>query len=209
MTASLAVWLNSYIAEDIESTIAAAVFRALADTTRRQILYQLRKGELSAGEIASHFPISGPSVSRHLAVLKSAGLVGERRQANKVIYSLVPERLAGSVGSFLSAVCPDRPERSRRGKKKNKAADKASAKRKRKTPSGARRSARAQGPEDRAAGAPMGVQDGDGGAPRVAKPVALKEGGRPVEPQHAASRTDTEEGTTGGSFVAGSFREPL
>ena len=39
-----------------------AVFRALADPTRRQILYQLRKGEVPAGEIASHFPISGPSV---------------------------------------------------------------------------------------------------------------------------------------------------
>lgn len=82
------------------------VFRALADPTRRQILQDLRDGELAAGEIASRFPISGPSISRHLTVLKSAGLVVERREANRIYYSLVEERLAVSVGNFLSAVCP-------------------------------------------------------------------------------------------------------
>lgn len=113
------------------------MFRSLADPTRRQILYELRKGELSAGEIGSHFPISGPSVSRHLAVLKSAGLVAERRQANKVMYSLVAERLTVSVGSFLSAVCPGKPAQTRRVKKKSKTSDKPSAKRKRKVPAAA------------------------------------------------------------------------
>lgn len=83
------------------------VFRALADPTRRQILQDVREGELSAGEIASRFPISGPSISRHLTVLKSAGLVVERRVANRIYYSLVEERLAVSVGNFLSAVCPE------------------------------------------------------------------------------------------------------
>jgi DNA-binding transcriptional ArsR family regulator len=85
----------------------ASVFRALADPTRRQILEDLREGELSAGEIAERFPISGPSVSRHLGVLRSAGLVRERREANKIYYSLVAERLALCVGRFLSTVCPD------------------------------------------------------------------------------------------------------
>jgi DNA-binding transcriptional ArsR family regulator len=107
------------------------VFRALADPTRRQILYDLRNGELSAGAIASHFPISGPSVSRHLAVLKSAGLITERKQANRVMYSAVGERLAGSVGAFLSGVCPDKAERNR-DKKKAKSGDKGATKRKRK-----------------------------------------------------------------------------
>jgi DNA-binding transcriptional ArsR family regulator len=83
------------------------VFRALADPTRRQILQDLRGGERAAGEIAAGFSISGPSISRHLTILKSAGLVTERRQANKIYYSLVEERLAVSVGSFLSAVCPE------------------------------------------------------------------------------------------------------
>jgi DNA-binding transcriptional ArsR family regulator len=85
----------------------ASVFRALADSTRRQILADLRPGELTAGEIAARFPISAPSISRHLGVLKAAGLVRERRDANRIFYSLVEERLALCVGRFLSAVCPE------------------------------------------------------------------------------------------------------
>jgi DNA-binding transcriptional ArsR family regulator len=97
----------------------ASVFRALADPTRRQILQDLRAGELAAGDIASRFPIKGPSVSRHLSILKSAGLVTERRDANRIIYSLAEDQLALCVGGFLSAVCPDqvilRHRRARRG----------------------------------------------------------------------------------------------
>ncbi len=116
------------MAADREDTATAAVFRALADPTRRQILQDLCKGELAAGDIASRFPISGPSISRHLAVLKAAGLITERRQANRVIYSLVPGRLVLSVGSFLSAVCPEETLARHQGKKKPKAPEKASAK---------------------------------------------------------------------------------
>ena len=87
--------------------VQAGVFRALADPTRRQILQDLRGGELSAGEIASSFTISGPSISRHLSLLKAAGLLRERRDANRIYYSLVEERLALCVGGFLSAVCPE------------------------------------------------------------------------------------------------------
>jgi DNA-binding transcriptional ArsR family regulator len=85
----------------------AAVFRALADPTRRQILQDLRGGERSAGDIATRFPIKGPSVSRHLAILKAAELITERRDANRIYYALAEERLALCVGGFLSAVCPD------------------------------------------------------------------------------------------------------
>jgi len=85
----------------------SGVFRALADPTRRQILQDLRAGELAAGEIVARFKISGPSISRHLTVLKAAGLVTERREANRIYYSLVAERLAVSVGNFLSVVCPE------------------------------------------------------------------------------------------------------
>lgn len=87
--------------------IDAGVFRAIADPTRRQILRDLGDGELGAGEIAARFPISGPSVSRHLALLKAAGLVQERRDANRIYYCVVQERLAVAVGGFLSAVCPE------------------------------------------------------------------------------------------------------
>jgi DNA-binding transcriptional ArsR family regulator len=85
----------------------AGVFRALADSTRRQILEVLRPGELPAGEIAARFPISAPSVSRHLGVLKAAGLIRERRVANRIFYSLAEDRLALCVSRFLSAVCPE------------------------------------------------------------------------------------------------------
>ncbi len=98
------------------------VFRALADPTRRQILRDLREGELTAGEIAGRFTISAPSVSRHLGVLKGAGLIVERRDANRIYYSLVEERLALCVGEFLSSVCPEqivlRERRKRRSKVK-------------------------------------------------------------------------------------------
>ncbi len=89
------------------NTGTTQVFKALADPTRRQILEDLRDGELAAGDIASRFPISGPSISRHLSVLKAAGLVVERRESNRILYSLVEERLALAVGTFLSAVCPE------------------------------------------------------------------------------------------------------
>lgn len=99
----------------------ASVFRALGDPTRRQILQDLREGDLAAGAIAARFSISGPSISRHLGVLKGAGLVHERREANRIIYSLVEERLAISVGNFLSTVCPEqvvmRQKRRRRAQK--------------------------------------------------------------------------------------------
>jgi DNA-binding transcriptional ArsR family regulator len=101
-------------------TAEGAIFKALADPTRRQILQQLRKAELPAGELSSRFPISGPSVSRHLAVLKSAGLVRERRQANRILYSLVPERLAATLRSYLASVSADDVLRPERAKKKPK-----------------------------------------------------------------------------------------
>ncbi|WEO75798.1 metalloregulator ArsR/SmtB family transcription factor [Cryobacterium sp. SO2] len=91
------------------STIDAAgdVFTALAHPTRRQILQDLKDGELAAGEIAARFSATGPTISRHLSVLRVAGLVTERRDANRILYSLAGDRLALSVGDFLSTVCPE------------------------------------------------------------------------------------------------------
>ncbi|HSK20789.1 MAG TPA: autorepressor SdpR family transcription factor [Longimicrobiales bacterium] len=62
--------------------------RALGDPTRREILRALRKGDLTAGEIASRFPITGASVSHHLSVLKEAGLVQAQREGRTIVYSL-------------------------------------------------------------------------------------------------------------------------
>ena len=86
---------------------ASDIFAALAHPTRRQILQDLKDGELAAGEIASRFNNSGPTISRHLSVLRQAGLIEERRDANRILYSLVSDRLALSVGDFLSTVCPE------------------------------------------------------------------------------------------------------
>ena len=64
-------------------------FKALGDPTRRKILEMLSKeGDMTAGEIASHFDISAPSVSHHLSTLKAAGLVLDTRQGQNIVYSL-------------------------------------------------------------------------------------------------------------------------
>jgi len=63
-------------------------FRALADPTRRRILELLSRRDLTAGEIAEEFPIAFPSVSRHLGVLKEAGLVDAEREGQHIRYRL-------------------------------------------------------------------------------------------------------------------------
>jgi DNA-binding transcriptional ArsR family regulator len=63
-------------------------FRALADPTRRRILELLSRRDLTAGEIAEEFPIAFPSVSRHLGVLKDAGLVDSEREGQHIRYRL-------------------------------------------------------------------------------------------------------------------------
>lgn len=92
-------------------------FRALADPTRRQILQDLKHGELAAGEIAARFSISGPSISRHLSILKGADLVSERRVGNRILYRLEPDRIAAALGDFLSTVCPTQILHRRQAKK--------------------------------------------------------------------------------------------
>jgi len=64
------------------------VFKALSDPTRRRILELLREQERSAGELASHFDLSKPTLSGHFAVLREAGLVDVQRQGTSLIYRL-------------------------------------------------------------------------------------------------------------------------
>jgi len=63
-------------------------FRALADETRRTILRLLRDGPLTSGEIAGRFDSSWPTISRHLAVLRDAGLVSTERHGQEIRYEL-------------------------------------------------------------------------------------------------------------------------
>ena len=62
--------------------------RALADPTRRTILNLLKKDRLSAGDIAAHFDMSLPAVSKHLTVLKEADLIRDQREGKFIFYEL-------------------------------------------------------------------------------------------------------------------------
>ena len=66
----------------------AETFKALSDPVRRQILELLKKGPLSAGDIGSHFDMTGATISYHLKILKQADLVFERREKNFIYYQL-------------------------------------------------------------------------------------------------------------------------
>jgi DNA-binding transcriptional ArsR family regulator len=70
------------------------VLRALADESRRTLLEALADGPATAGELAALLPIARPGVSRHLRVLREAGLVDVRPDAQRRVYELRPQPLA-------------------------------------------------------------------------------------------------------------------
>jgi DNA-binding transcriptional ArsR family regulator len=72
----------------------ARALDALGDPTRRAVLEVLQGGAHPVGEIARHLPVSRPAVSQHLRVLKEAGLVRDRKDGNRRLYSVEPEGLA-------------------------------------------------------------------------------------------------------------------
>jgi len=71
----------------------ATAITALADPTRRAIFERLANGPVAVGVIARDLPVSRPAVSQHLKVLKLAGLVNDRQDANRRLYSLDPRGL--------------------------------------------------------------------------------------------------------------------
>lgn len=66
------------------------IFKALADPVRRRIVELLAVRDMSAGDIASKFDITAPSISRHLSHLKSAGIITDKRIGQRIIYSFNP-----------------------------------------------------------------------------------------------------------------------
>jgi len=78
------------------------VLDALGDWTRRQIFDALKNGPQSVGELAARMPVSRPAVSQHLRVLKDAGLVLDRWEGTRRIYSVDPAGLAGIRAYFDS-----------------------------------------------------------------------------------------------------------
>jgi ArsR family transcriptional regulator, arsenate/arsenite/antimonite-responsive transcriptional repressor len=85
-----------------------AAFRALGDETRRSILELLRSGPKTSGEIADRFDSSWPTISRHLAVLKSAGLVVTERQGQEIYYELNTSVFEDLVQHLMGWVKPKR-----------------------------------------------------------------------------------------------------
>jgi DNA-binding transcriptional ArsR family regulator len=81
------------------------VFEAIAQPKRREILRLLAAGELSAGEVAARFDVTQPAISQHLKVLRETGLVTERREGTRRLYSVRSEGLA-DLHEFLAEVLP-------------------------------------------------------------------------------------------------------
>jgi len=92
--------------ESAEPAGPDAVLRALADRHRREILRLVQHAELPAGQIASHFELTQQAVSLHLAVLKRAGLLTERRQGTRRLYALRTESLQ-PLRTILDEFWPD------------------------------------------------------------------------------------------------------
>jgi DNA-binding transcriptional ArsR family regulator len=73
--------------------LESQVFQALADPTRRAVFEKLCRAEMSVAQITAGFPVSQPAISQHLAALRRAGLVRERREGRKAFYRCDPDGL--------------------------------------------------------------------------------------------------------------------
>jgi DNA-binding transcriptional ArsR family regulator len=93
-------------------------FKALASNPRRRILNHLAGGPMTVGEIAEHFDMALPSISKHLSVLHEAGLVHQQKRGQQVIYSIAADNLANNLYAFLTPFCPDARRISAARKKK-------------------------------------------------------------------------------------------
>ena len=81
----------------------SSVFKALSDPTRREVLKLLRKGPMTAGDLASNFDVSKPTMSVHFRVLKDAGLVHTERNGRSIEYSLRMSVLEEALMGFAQA----------------------------------------------------------------------------------------------------------
>ncbi len=90
------------------------VFKALSDSTRREILRLLSQGEKTAGELASKFDMTKPSMSHHFAVLKDAELISSRRDGQQIWYSLNTTVAQDAIGWVMDLVERSSGKRSKR-----------------------------------------------------------------------------------------------
>lgn len=89
------------------------VFRALSDPTRREILRLLKRGDLSAGELAERFPLAKSTLSGHFNVLRHAGLIVAERRGTTIQYSLNLSAFEEAMSAVLALL-----ETRRRGREK-------------------------------------------------------------------------------------------
>jgi len=92
------------------------IFAALADPTRRAILKLLQRSDLSAGEIAEHFPLAKSTLSGHFAVLKQAGLIIAERHGTTIVYSANVSALEEGLGLVLGLLGSRSEKTSARGR---------------------------------------------------------------------------------------------
>ena len=81
-------------------------FEALASGPRRQILAYLSELELTTSELAQRFGMSAPTISRHLSLLETAGLVSSQRAGQRVLYRLNRDNLVNTLTGFAMEICP-------------------------------------------------------------------------------------------------------
>lgn len=79
---------NIYLKRKGDCMAIQNTLKALADPVRREILNLLKGGRMSAGEIVSHFSVTGASISRHLSVLKDADLIRDTREGKFIYYEI-------------------------------------------------------------------------------------------------------------------------
>ena len=85
-------------------------FKALADPTRREILRALRKGSMSAGDLAELFPITKASLSHHFNLLKQAELVRTERRGQQIVYSLNTTVMQDVASMVMDLLGPEKEE---------------------------------------------------------------------------------------------------
>ena len=83
-----------------------SAFKALSDPTRREILQLLRRGEMTAGELAEKFDMTKPTMSHHFAVLKEADLVTSRREGQTIWYGLNTSVLQDLIAWAVELAAP-------------------------------------------------------------------------------------------------------
>jgi DNA-binding transcriptional ArsR family regulator len=88
-----------------------AVFQALADPSRREILRLLRKRSLTAGEIAEHFALARSTLSGHFNILKNAGLIVPEKVGTSIVYSLNLSVVEETIGAVMALFDVGKPPR--------------------------------------------------------------------------------------------------